>query len=41
LSSGGYFHKRLPAHMHKQAVDKSEIERLWIESEKIITRSLN
>ena len=41
LSSGGYFHNRLPAHMHKQAVDEAEVERLWTESEEIIARSQN
>lgn len=39
-SSGGYFYRREPTPMNKLALDDEAAERLWVESEAIIARSL-
>lgn len=36
---GSYYHDRKPYEMHPQALDDAEVERLWSESELIVSRS--
>jgi hypothetical protein len=39
-TSGEYFYQRKPAAMNTRALDDGAAERLWVESEALIVRSL-